>query len=66
VFFSSLYLDDRGQLFPAKLALGIGMVKCFLGLVLVAFGALALWEEAAMSYLGSGTILNFYPLFSWK
>jgi len=48
------FQPDRGQLFPAKLALGIGMVKCFLGLVLVAFGTLALWEDAAMSYLGSG------------
>lgn len=49
-------------MFPAKLVLGIGMAKCFLGLVLVTFGALALWEEAAMSYLGSGTIIiyNYY------
>jgi len=41
-------------LFPAKVALALGMAKCFLALLLLAFGALALWEQAAMSYLGSG------------
>ena len=58
------FQPDRGQLFPAKLALGIGMVKCFLGLVLVAFGTLALWEDAAMSYLGSGIVFIFSILFN--
>lgn len=44
----------RGQLFPARLALALGMAKTLLGVLLVAFGALALWEQASMSYLGSG------------
>jgi hypothetical protein len=44
----------RGRFFPAKLAQALGMAKCLLGLLLVAFGALALWERAAMSNLGSG------------
>ena len=51
----------RGQLFPAKLALALGMAKCLLGFLLVAFGALALWEQAAMSYLGSGKLNHFLP-----
>lgn len=46
----------RGQLFPARLALALGMAKTLLGLLLVAFGALALWEQAAMAYLGSGNL----------
>lgn len=44
----------RGRFFPAKLAQALGMAKCLLGLLLAAFGALALWEHAAMSNLGSG------------
>lgn len=40
--------------FPARLALALGMAKALLGILLVAFGALALWEEASMAYLGSG------------
>lgn len=47
----------RGQLFPARLALALGMAKTLLGVLLVAFGALALWEQASMSYLGSGEFL---------
>ena len=56
----SVSVDDlataarRGQLFPAKLALALGMISTLLGVLLVAFGALALWEQAAMAYLGSG------------
>lgn len=46
----------RGQLFPARLALALGMAKTLLGVLLVAFGALALWEQASMSYLGSGEL----------
>lgn len=44
----------RGQLFPARLALALGMAKTLLGVLLVAFGSLALWEQASMAYLGSG------------
>lgn len=54
---------SRGQLFPARLALGLGMAKTLLGVLLVAFGALALWEQASMSYLGSGEFF-FFPLLS--
>lgn len=49
----------RGQLFPARLALALGMVKTLLGVLLVAFGALALWEQASMSYLGSGELSSY-------
>jgi len=49
----------RGQLFPAKLALALGMINTLLGVLLVAFGALALWEQASMAYLGSGKNLPF-------
>lgn len=49
----------RGQLFPAKLALALGMAKTLLGVLLVAFGALALWEQASMSYLGSGELSSY-------
>ena len=45
---------NRGELFPARLALALGMAKTLLGVLLVAFGALALWEQASMAYLGSG------------
>ena len=48
----------RGRFFPAKLSQALGMAKCLVGLLLVAFGALALWERAAMSNLGSGKINN--------
>jgi hypothetical protein len=51
----------RGQLFPARLALALGMAKTLLGVLLVAFGALALWEQASMSYLGSGESLTNIP-----
>lgn len=50
----------RGQLFPARLALGLGMAKTLLGVLLVAFGALALWEQASMSYLGSGEFVQLF------
>lgn len=50
---------SRGQLFPAKLALALGMAKTLLGVLLVAFGALALWEQASMSYLGSGELSSY-------
>ena len=46
--------NNAQLLFPARLALALGMAKTLLGILLVAFGALALWEHAAMSYLGSG------------
>ena len=49
----------RGQLFPARLALALGMAKTLLGVLLVAFGALALWEQASMSYLGSGELSSY-------
>lgn len=62
---------SRGQLFPAKLALALGMAKTLLGVLLVAFGALALWEQASMSYLGSGELSSYivdeksWPVFIW-
>lgn len=52
----------RGQLFPARLALALGMAKTLLGVLLVAFGALALWEQASMSYLGSGELFLIFFL----
>lgn len=48
---------NRGELFPARLALALGMAKTLLGVLLVAFGALALWEQASMAYLGSGIVI---------
>lgn len=53
----------RGQLFPARLALALGMAKTLVGVLLVAFGALALWEHASMAYLGSGEFLFSFFFF---
>lgn len=51
---SGSHAIGRGQLFPARLALALGMAKTLVAILLVAFGALALWEQASMAYLGSG------------
>lgn len=56
-------VGSRGQLFPARLALALGMAKTLLGVLLVAFGALALWEQASMSYLGSGELSSYSFVF---
>ena len=45
---------ERGQYFPAKLALALGMAKVLMGLLFIAFGVLAIFEKATYSQLGSG------------
>ena len=46
--------DPRGHYFPAKLALGLGILKLLLATLMVLGGAAALLLQAALSPLGAG------------
>ncbi|XP_076045332.1 uncharacterized protein LOC143027730 [Oratosquilla oratoria] len=47
-------LDPRGHFFPDKLAMGLGIFKLFLALVMVVLGGTALVLDAALANLGAG------------